>query len=314
MTLAAALILGATLGAYVGPRILGRLVERARDPLTMIICWIGSIIAVPVTFMVGVGMLLLPGGGPGGLFSGLVHHCWTMLRHGRAPEVDELLGAFGVAAIVILVIRFLEVAAQDARARRRVHRAHLGLRAVTDPDATTSTAVLWLDHARPVAYSVGGHPGLVVASSGLRQLPAPQVAAVLTHERAHLRGRHHLLVALAQALASAAPMVPLFRHAPTAMRLLVEVAADAAAARLHGRPAVRAALLNLQGPAGPGQVLAMADGELGPRLTWLQPCGPAGGVVGRTGVRAAATLAIPVLPAIAGLGTMLLVVAVSCPT
>lgn len=313
MTFGAALVLGAVLAACIGPAVLRRLAEGARDPLTLIICWIGSIVTVPATFAVGVGLLLLPGGGPAGVFGHLARHCWAALRHGSAPEVDELLGAFGAAAIIFLVARFGQVAAQGARARRRVYRAHLGLRAVTEPAAQQPPTVLWLTHARPVAYSVGGHPGLVVASSGLRTLPAAQMAAVLTHERAHLRGRHHQLVAVAQALAAAAPMVPLFRHAPAAMRLLVELAADASAARLHGRRAVRAALLALQGPVGSQHALAMADGDLGPRLTRLQPGRPPASILRRTGARAVAVLAIPVVPAIVGLGTMLVVVAVFCP-
>lgn len=313
MTLGAALIIGAALAAFAGPSVLRPFAQRARDPLAVMICWMGSIIAVPVTFATGVGLLLLPGGGPAGLFGALLHHCWSVIRHGRAPGVDELLGAFGVAVMIVIAGRFLQIAVARARAGRRVHRAHLGLAAVTTPAADVSATVLWLDHARPVAYSVAGRPGLVVASSGLRQLPPAQVAAVLAHERAHLHGRHHQLVALTQALATAAPVVPLFRHAPDAMRLLVELCADAAAARLHGRPAVRAALLALQGPAASEHALAMADGDLAPRLSRLHPYRPAAGVARRTFTRTAAAVAAPALPAIFGLGVTLLVVAVTCP-
>ena len=46
----------------------------------------------------------------------------------------------------------------------------------------------WLDHAHPVAFSLAGHPGVVVASDGLRdRLTDRGVSAVLAHEYASLR-------------------------------------------------------------------------------------------------------------------------------
>ncbi|MGW4592714.1 hypothetical protein ACWEKJ_35815 [Amycolatopsis thermoflava] len=57
---------------------------------------------------------------------------------------------------------------------------------------------------------------------------------MLVHERAHLAGRHHQLVALADALRTALPFLPLFRDAPGALRELVELAADVAATRRCG--------------------------------------------------------------------------------
>jgi beta-lactamase regulating signal transducer with metallopeptidase domain len=69
--------------------------------------------------------------------------------------------------------------------------------------------------------------------------------SVLAHERAHLTGRHHLLVAVAQALRATLPFVPLFRRAPSAVRDLVELAADLAAVHACGPAAVRNALLTV---------------------------------------------------------------------
>lgn len=61
-----------------------------------------------------------------------------------------------------------------------------------------------------MAYSLAGgapHP-VIVASRGLAdRLSAPDLAAVLDHERAHLHGRHHLLVGLARAAGGASPRV-----------------------------------------------------------------------------------------------------------
>ncbi|WP_245719002.1 M48 family metalloprotease [Micromonospora rhizosphaerae] len=71
-----------------------------------------------------------------------------------------------------------------------------------------------------MAYSQGG-PRLTVLGTGARSLPPAQLAAVLSHERAHLRGRHHLLVTVVKGLAAAAPCLPL--TPPAAVRLLMEL-------------------------------------------------------------------------------------------
>jgi Zn-dependent protease with chaperone function len=54
-------------------------------------------------------------------------------------------------------------------------------------------------------------------------LGAGQLAAVLAHERAHQRGRHHLLVSLAGSLAASFPRVPAFRHGHEQVARLVEL-------------------------------------------------------------------------------------------
>ncbi|MGW1986911.1 M48 family metalloprotease [Streptomyces collinus] len=50
-----------------------------------------------------------------------------------------------------------------------------------------------VDDPTPAAYAVLGLPGRVVVSSGmLKLLDGPERRALLAHERAHLRHRHHL--------------------------------------------------------------------------------------------------------------------------
>jgi Zn-dependent protease with chaperone function len=91
---------------------------------------------------------------------------------------------------------------------------------------------------------VPGRRGTIVLTSGaLALLDPPQLAAVLAHERAHLAGRHHLLVALTRGLAAVFPAVPLFSRGPENVTRLAEMCADDAAARRSGRRALLAALL-----------------------------------------------------------------------
>ena len=113
-------------------------------------------------------------------------------------------------------------------------------------------------------------PGTIVVTEGLRRHLSPDgVAAVLAHERAHLRGRHHLITAWAEVLSVAFPFVGLFRAASPALREQVEVAADIAAVRSSGRDALRAALLDVNGAGAPEVALAMARDAVDLRLRYL---------------------------------------------
>src|SRR5580698_105980 len=62
-----------------------------------------------------------------------------------------------------------------------------------------------LDVPQRAAYFVP--PGIIVVTSGALGILGPaQLDAVLAHERAHLAGRHHLLLALSKGLAATFPL------------------------------------------------------------------------------------------------------------
>ncbi len=95
----------------------------------------------------------------------------------------------------------------------------------------------------PMAYSVAGRPGFVVATRGLSDcLTESERDAVIAHERAHLRGHHHRIINVCEVLAKTLPMIPLCVAAPAAVRRLVELAADERAAYITSPDAVRSAL------------------------------------------------------------------------
>jgi Zn-dependent protease with chaperone function len=83
----------------------------------------------------------------------------------------------------------------------------------------------------------------VLSSGALAVLDPDQLAAVLAHERAHLAGRHHLLISLTRALLASFPAVPLFTQGPGELARLAEMCADDVAARHAGRGTLVAALL-----------------------------------------------------------------------
>ena len=112
-----------------------------------------------------------------------------------------------------------------------------------------------LDHPSPVAYSLPGWHSRVVLSAGMLELLEPdELAAVLEHERAHLRTRHDLMLLPFQAWVEALGAVPGVRMARQSVAELAEMLADDVAARRTRGDVLAAALakvdLGLRRPTG----------------------------------------------------------------
>nr|WP_269326753.1 M56 family metallopeptidase [Kineosporia mesophila] len=108
------------------------------------------------------------------------------------------------------------------------------------------------------AYCLPGRDARVVISdAALRDLTPEQVAAVIEHERAHLRARHDLLLEFFTVLYEAAGRRAGTQAALEQSAVLVELLADDAARRLHGPQPLIAALATLgsstalESPASP---------------------------------------------------------------
>jgi hypothetical protein len=122
--------------------------------------------------------------------------------------------------------------------------------------------VVTLPCAERVAYAVPGRPAQVVVSDGLLAGLDPEEAeAVVRHERAHLRHRHHAALALAGDVEARLGWFPPARTSAAALRLAVERWADedAGAAAASARPAVRTAQLKTVGLMPTGPVAAFTD-------------------------------------------------------
>lgn len=129
-----------------------------------------------------------------------------------------------------------------ARGERRRHAAFLQTAGLPDH----ALGVVVLDQDAPTAYCLPGSGRRIVVSTGaLAALTRAQLQAVLAHERAHLAGHHHLLLAVVSALRHAFPFVPLLSQAEAQVATLAEMAADDAAARRHDRGDLAAALVLL---------------------------------------------------------------------
>lgn len=269
MILAAALLLGATAVGWWSPWPLGRLAARI-DPRTALAWWLLTAAGVLGAAVAGVLLLVLPGHGPAGAVLRLLHDCRAALDHDGLPALDPVAGT--VAGLLLAVATGRLALAWLARRRRRtvLHRRHLTALRLAGARDTRPLPTLWLPDERPVAYSLGGRRPLVVASDGLAaRLTHPELGAVLAHERAHVLGHHHLLTSGADVLGRTLGFVPLLRELATATRLLVELAADQAAAAQCGPGPLRSALLSIRAVDGPRRALAMAGGDTAIRLSRL---------------------------------------------
>ena len=119
-----------------------------------------------------------------------------------------------------------------------------------------------LEDDRPAVYCVPGRRRIVFTTGALRRLDSGQLDAVLAHERAHLAGRHHLVIILAGGLRAAFPRLPFFAAAASQVSCLVEMAADDAAARRAHRLTLAGALLTLAAARVPAGTLG-AGGTAG---------------------------------------------------
>lgn len=244
-----------------------------RDPRAAIVAWILALASASGSIAIGVTMLVLPThvGVPGLL--GKAGNCLIHLGHEGLPSSEETMGILGVVVVGGAAVRVTIVAVRLGSARRRKRSHHRFLIGLISHDRDNEDGLVWLENDALLAYSVSGRPGLVIASSGVRERLAPNaVTATLEHERAHLRGHHHLLLAVADTLAIALPF-PLLRQAPVSLRALVEYAADTAAVERCGTLAVRSALRSYLGSPVPHHGLAMTGATIIHRLDRLETAG-----------------------------------------
>lgn len=314
MTVALALLAGAALVAVLMPRLLWRLHRTHLDPLVLIAGWVLSGVGVLGTTVVAVLLLLLPEHGIQGALVQALHGCWTAVTHGSPPRVEQLAGLAGSMALMAVGLRVALIGRRQTIRRRHAREQRLDILRLAGRSDDEQPPTLWLEHDRPLAFSLPGRRGLVVATEGLAEHLAPrEVFAVLEHERAHVRGRHHLLLAAAEALAWALPFLPLLRHASAALRDLVEFAADATAIRRCGARALHDALARVAGLDLPPTALAAGNQAVDLRLRRLANPRPVHGSTRRALGAVLAGVGSLIAPmALAGL-VFVSAVAVFCP-
>jgi len=168
------------------------------------------------------------------------------------------LGSVGVLALTLLIGVRLIVAvlgvAIGTRRRRARHRMMVDLLGERHHDLDGARV---LGVPEPLAYCLPGVRSRVVLSEGtLSALNATELAAILRHERTHLRARHDLVLEAFIAVHTAFPRFVRSASALDAVRLLVELLADDAAVRAVGPTPVARALVACAAARTPAGAMA----------------------------------------------------------
>ncbi|WP_020674141.1 M56 family metallopeptidase [Amycolatopsis nigrescens] len=237
--------------AMVAARCLSRARWTSRRPQLAILLWQVTALTLVVSF---VGGLLALGLAPYG--QGIVPGMRSFLVDpGGLPQVFAVVAGLAVACWLLghQVRSAIGVARQRAR-----HRDLLAL------VAHDRGRMLVLDHPSAVAYCLPGRVPRVVVSAGARRLLTDaELGAVLAHERAHLRERHHLVLSPFDALARLFPRWRAPGRVAAEVGLLTEMCADDYAVRQLGSRALIGALEKFEaaggGPAPAGALAAQAS-------------------------------------------------------
>jgi Zn-dependent protease with chaperone function len=247
--------------AWYVPPLLTRLTARGISARLGLAAWLTAMVSVlasaaaAVQFLVRAAIAGWPGLAEAVCRSVAGRACAPVIY--RSAIFELALGGAAIVAALTAAVLAWRYGRGMQQAQRRT-RAHAEVARVAGRRLPGLSAAVVLDAPQPVAYCVPGRPATIVLTSGaVAVLDPAQLTAVLAHERAHLAGRHHLLIALTRGLGASFPAVPLFTQGPAAVAWLAEVRADDAAARRSGRRALIAALLAMgTGAAVPAAALA----------------------------------------------------------
>jgi len=189
-----------------------------------------------------------------------------VLLAGQTVPGGRVIAIAGLLVAAAVVLRAAGCAACELHRSQRDRREHATLVAATGrPGDEPDVAIV--DHDAPAVYCLPcGRYQIVISAGALAALTPAQLRAVLAHERAHLRCRHYVILALATALARAFPRVPLLTQAQPQLAVLAEMAADDAAARRHRRDDLAAALVALATAGARPATLAASGPEAIVRL------------------------------------------------
>lgn len=228
MVVAGVVLIALALAVVVlAPRFLTRSAWTIDRPRTALVSWSLAVLLGVVGFVAGIALVVLAdrpitdpsllGGSP---------------THGLNVGVALLAVLAFVIAVRVRPGPEHEAVREAMRSGAAPHREIDG----------TPVAVVEADHA--LACAVPGRSGGVLVSTGLAdRLRTDELEAVVAHERAHLTQRHAIAVGIAESIERAVPWIPGARAMARSTRVLVEFAADDAAARRVGRDALRRAVL-----------------------------------------------------------------------
>jgi Zn-dependent protease with chaperone function len=264
--IAAAIMLGyAAALAWFGAAPLARLTAAGVNARLGLAVWFAAMASALTSAVVAASFLVRTAVDGWPRFAGTI--CQSVTGGPCPPQLyrSAIFEASVAAASALAVLTLMTLAWRYGRsvhgARRRASEhaqaARITGRRLAGIPALSGAVVL--DTPQPAVYCVPGRPATIVLTTGaLAVLDESQLLAVLAHERAHLAGRHHLLVTLGKAARAGFPGVPLFTRGADEVARLAEMRADDVAARRSGRETLLQALVAM----GTGRPLAAPSASL----------------------------------------------------
>jgi bla regulator protein blaR1 len=217
------------------------------------------------------------------------------------PLWGSLVIVFALTVVIgaRLTYAVLQVAIATRR-RRAHHRMMVDLLDMPHESAphvcTRASGLRILDVKQPLAYCLPGVRSRVVVSEGtLKTLSDSEIAAILSHERAHLRARHDLVLEMFTAVHAAFPRFVRSGSALDAVRLLIEMLADDAAVRAAGPTPLARALVACAAGRTPSGALAAGGPTTLVRLRRLGGEPNSRALAATAYLAAAAVLVVPTL-------------------
>jgi Zn-dependent protease with chaperone function len=239
-----------------------------RSPVAAILLWQALGLSwglAAVGALVGFAATTSPAAVGTGALSRLVSLVRAANPAGTAMAIGPARLACLAAGLLLLgVLCWIPIAASASvlRARQR-QRELLSLLAHGDPKVPGALVV---DHPAAAAYCLPGlRPEIVISAGALDLLDSDELAAVLAHERAHLRERHDLVLLPFLALLRAFSWAGITTRAYRAVGLLLEMHADDLVLRQLPARELATALLRV-GAAGCGAVPAGAFAVAGAQV------------------------------------------------
>ncbi|HET9874939.1 MAG TPA: M56 family metallopeptidase [Mycobacterium sp.] len=285
----------------VGP--IPALLARARWPLhaprAAVVLWQAiAVAAVLSAFSAGIATasrLLMPGpdGRPTATILGDIGRLgwplWTLY-------ITVLMLTLLVGVRLIVAVLQVAIGTRQRRARHRMLVDLLGISHAAAPARAggRTGGLRILEVAQPLAYCLPGMRSRVVLSAGtLAALNDTELTAVLSHERAHLRARHDLVLEAFTVVHTAFPRFVRSASALDAVQLLVELLADDAAVRAAGAPPLARALVTCASASAPAGALAGGGPSTVLRVRRLSGRGNSPALAAAAYAAAAGVLAVP---------------------
>jgi Zn-dependent protease with chaperone function len=266
MSVAICLLLYSFAVATLAPWVLRRLTRAGTVPQLGVVAWLAAMVDVIASWLTATALLIVSlaryWNQPGRLATACFQSMRQLFVGGSGLLVQA--GAFTLAAAAASALGMLGWRFGRSYWRTRtLSRGHAERARVIGRRIDGVDAVV-VDATERAAYCVAGRPDtIVVTSAALDTLTDRHLQAVLAHERAHLAGRHHHVLAFARALAVAIPRVTLFSAGAREIARLLEMAADDSAARSHGSLTLLDALLALSlGALAPRGAVAAAGTDV----------------------------------------------------